>query len=46
MSDSYQPENYTGFRPDDPLIEVRWPVDPMATSNRDRGFVYFASPAL
>ena len=46
MSDSYQPENYTGFLFDEPLVEVRWPVEPMATANRDRGFVHFTPLAL
>ena len=39
MSDNYQPENYSGFRYNDPLIGVKWPVEPIVISGRDRGFV-------
>ena len=38
MSDYYQPENYTGFRYDDPSIGVQWPTEPAVISDRDRGF--------
>jgi len=46
MGYSYQPENYTGFLFDDPLIEVGWPIEPTVMSNRDRGFVHFVPLAL
>ena len=38
MSDYYQPENYKGFRYDDPAIGVEWPYEPAVMSDRDRGF--------
>ena len=38
MSDYFQPENYTGFRYDDPAIGVEWPHEPAVMSDRDRGF--------
>ena len=38
MSDYFQPENYTGFRYDDPAIGVEWPYEPAVMSDRDRGF--------
>ena len=39
MGDYYQPENYTGFRYDDPSIAVEWPAEPAVISDRDAGFV-------
>ena len=39
-------ELHRGLLLDDPRSEVRWPVELMAMSNRDRGFVHFAPPAL
>ena len=38
MSDFFQPENYTGFRYDDPNLGVRWLADPAVISDRDLGF--------
>ncbi len=38
MGDYFQPENYTGFRYDDPAIGVDWPAEPAVMSDRDRGF--------
>ncbi len=38
MSDHYQPENYAGFRYDDPAIGVEWPAEPAVISDRDRSF--------
>jgi len=38
MSDYYQPDNYTGFRYDDPLVGVKWPSRPEVISERDLGF--------
>ncbi|SVC92149.1 uncharacterized protein METZ01_LOCUS345003, partial [marine metagenome] len=37
MGDYFQPENYTGFRYDDPAIGVEWPYEPAVMSDRDRG---------
>jgi dTDP-4-dehydrorhamnose 3,5-epimerase len=38
MSDYYQPEHYSGFRYDDPLIGVNWFTEPLFLSDRDRGY--------
>ena len=38
VPDYFQPENYTGFRYDDPAIGVDWPAEPAVMSDRDRGF--------
>ena len=46
MSDHYQPENYTGFRYDDPALGVNWPVEPVVVSDRDRGFGTFDTTTL
>tara|TARA_Y100000031_G_scaffold48056_1_gene54830 strand:- start:61 stop:264 length:204 start_codon:yes stop_codon:yes gene_type:complete len=46
MSDHYQPENYTGFRYDDPAFGVNWPVEPAVMSDRDRGFSAFDTTTL
>ena len=46
MSDNYQPENYKGFRYDDPAIGVEWPVEPAVMSDRDRGFGAFEPSIL
>ncbi len=46
MSDHYQPENYTGFRYDDPAFGVKWPVEPTVISDRDQGFDTFETITL
>ena len=46
MSDYYQPENYKGFRYDDPAIGVEWPADPAVISDRDRSFADFEYSSL
>ena len=46
MSDNYQPENYKGFRYDDPAIGVEWPADPAVISDRDRSFADFEYSSL
>ena len=46
MSDYYQPENYTGFRYDDPEIGVEWPIEPAVISDRDRFFADFEYSSL
>ncbi len=46
MSDYYQPENYKGFRYDDPAIGVEWPADPAVISDRDRSFTDFEYSSL
>ena len=46
MSDTYQPQNYTGFRYDDPAVGVEWPAEPAVMSDRDRGFVALDLSAL
>lgn len=38
MSDVFRPECYGGFRFDDPLVDVQWPVVPQVVSPRDLGF--------
>jgi len=38
MSDFFQSENYRGFRYDDPSVGVKWPVEPVVISDRDRDF--------
>jgi dTDP-4-dehydrorhamnose 3,5-epimerase len=38
MSDIFRPDCYGGFRFDDPLVGVRWPVAPEVISSRDLGF--------
>ena len=35
MSDFYQPDDYTGFRFDDPLVGVEWSAEPEVISDRD-----------
>jgi dTDP-4-dehydrorhamnose 3,5-epimerase len=35
MSDFYQPDDYTGFRFDDPLVGVEWSAEPEVVSDRD-----------
>ncbi len=46
MGDYYQPENYMGFRYDDPSIGVEWPTEPAVMSDRDRGFADLDPSAL
>jgi len=46
MDDYYQPENYMGFRYDDPSIGVEWPTEPAVVSDRDRGFADLDLSAL
>ena len=41
MSDFYQPDAYTGFRFDDPLIGVNWSAEPEIISDRDRNLGSF-----
>ena len=46
MSDTFQPQNYMGFRYDDPVVGVEWPAEPAVVSDRDRGFVGLDLSAL
>ena len=46
MGDVFQPENYAGFRYDDPAVGVEWPAEPAVISDRDRGFVGLDIAAL
>jgi dTDP-4-dehydrorhamnose 3,5-epimerase len=45
MSEYYQPSSYTGFRYNDPLFSVEWPVEPDFISEKDKSFDDF-DPSL
>lgn len=38
MTDEYRPELSAGVRWDDPALNLRWPLEPTAMADRDRGY--------
>ena len=38
MSEFYNPKSYTGFRYDDPIFNIKWPVKPKLISNQDKNY--------
>ena len=41
MGDYYNPNSYSGFRYDDPMFSIEWPVKPLIISKQDKDFVDF-----
>jgi dTDP-4-dehydrorhamnose 3,5-epimerase len=46
MSEFYSPGSYVGFRYDDPLFKVDWPIAPKVISEKDANFPDFDPNSL
>lgn len=44
MSEYYAPDHGRGFRWNDPLFSIQWPVAPVVMSDRDRTYPDFGAP--
>jgi len=43
MSESYHTESAAGFRHDDPMVDIQWPVDRKIVSEKDGALPLLAS---
>ena len=46
MSEFYSPDSYAGFRYDDPLFKIDWPIAPKVISEKDANFPDFDPNSL
>lgn len=44
MSEYYSPQHSGGIRWDDPCFNIRWPLDPVVISDKDRILPHFSPP--